>query len=120
MTLKINWGKLTRVSFKNRKNMDLHNFLEKAKDPKVDKYRLEKYWHSLNSKRLVMENLDQVEREFIYDIIKEYREKWLSHNYPSTVDLRQAYNKIYNRREELQLEYEDLDDIKKVIYSFKK
>jgi len=118
--MKINWGKLTTVSLKIYKNMALHDFLEKAKDPKVDKYELDHYWRVLNSRRHTLENLDESDRDLIYDIIKKYRDDWLNNHYPSPVDLRRAYARIYDRREELNLECEDLDDIKEVIYSFKK
>ncbi len=100
--------------------MPLRDFLKKAKDPKVDKYELESYWRDLNSKRYALENLDKEDRELIYEIIKDYREAWLSHRYPSSVDLRRAYNRIYSRRQELNLDRDDLDDVKDVIYSFKK
>jgi hypothetical protein len=122
--MKINWGKLKELRLLTwpviKKNMPLHDFLEKAKDSKINKYELDRHWRELNSKRYALENLDQSDRELIYEIIKEYREDWLSHRYPASVDLRRAYNRIYSQRKELKLDRDDLDDIKQVIYSFKK
>jgi hypothetical protein len=100
--------------------MSLRDFLQKAKDPKVDKYELERYWRDLNSERYALENLDKEDRELIYEIIKDYREAWLKHRHSSSVDLRRAYNRIYSRRQELNLDRDDLDVIKDVLYSFKK
>lgn len=99
--------------------MALQDFLNKAKDRKITSTQLDRYWRDLMSRPLAKDNLDAGERDFVYEIIKKYRKRYLNNERSSASDLERAYYQIYEKRHELKLEKNDLQDIKEVIYSFK-
>ncbi len=99
--------------------MSLQDFLIKAKDRKITSSQLDRYWRDFTSRPLRNDNLDKDEREFVYEIIKKYRERYIKHERSSASDLERAYYRIYEKRRDLNLELNDLEDIKEVIYSFK-
>ena len=70
-------------------------------------------------RNLKYDNLDESEKNLLLEIILKYRRKLLKGEKQSLVDLERDYYRIWEKRYALGLEYNDLQMIKELIYSFK-
>lgn len=98
--------------------MDLKNITKDLKD-KTD-YRIDQRFDELMRKNPNYKNLDEANRKLIMDLIKKYKHKILEHSYPSGLTIREDLYHLYQNRIKMGLTYNDLDQIKELLESFKK
>ncbi len=99
--------------------MDLKDFLEKVRDRSLSESLLSRYYREMMYRNLKYDNLDESEKNLLLEIILKYRRKLLKGEKQSLVDLERDYYRIWEKRHALGLEYNDLQMIKELIYSFK-
>lgn len=99
--------------------MDLKDFLEKVRDRSLSESLLSRYYREMMYRNLKYDNLDESEKNLLLEIILKYRRKLLKGEKQSLVDLERDYYRIWEKRYALGLEYNDLQMIKELIYSFK-
>lgn len=98
--------------------MDLKGVTKDLKD-QTD-YRLEQRFDELMRRNPRYSNLDSSNRRLITDLIKKYKRKLLDHAYPSRLTIHEDMYHLYQNRIKLGLTYNDLDQIKELLESFKK
>lgn len=98
--------------------MDLKSVTDDLKDQ--TNYRLDQRFDKLMRTNPRYKNLDGENRELIMDLIKKYKHKIAEHVNPSSLTIRQDLYHLYQNRIKLGLTYNDLDQIKELLESFKK
>jgi len=98
--------------------MDLKSVASNLKD-QTD-YRLEQRFEELMRRNPRYQNLDSANRQLIMELIKKYKKKLLDHSYPSRLTVREDMYHLYQNRIKLGLTYNDLDQIKELLESFKR
>ncbi len=83
-------------------------------------YRLDQRFDKLMRTNPRYKNLDAENRELIMDLIQKYKKKIREHAYPSSLTIRHDLYHLYQNRIKLGLTYNDLDQIKELLESFKK
>lgn len=99
--------------------MTFQEFLGKAHDSSVDKYRLGRYFRETMHHNLAYDNLNDSEKDFVLDIIMKHRTKLFAHEHLAEVDIEHEYYRIWEKRHDLHLEENDLKNIKDILHSFK-
>ncbi len=99
--------------------MTLQDFLAKAHDRDVETEKLKKIFKEMMYRNFTYEHLDESEKAFVLDIILRHRAKLFNGEASSGSDLEKEYYRIWERRQELKLEEDDLEDIKEILQSFK-
>lgn len=97
--------------------MDLKDVAKDLGDQ--NSYRLDQRFDELMRKNPRYRNLDGENRELIFDLIKKYREKIRKGIKPSGYSVRQDMYGLYRKRLKLNLTYNDLDQIRDLLESFK-
>jgi len=98
--------------------MDLQSVTKNLKDQ--TNYRIDQRFDELMRRNPRYKNLDEDNRELIMDLIKKYKKKILEHANPSSLTIRQDLYHLYQNRIKMGLTYNDLDQIKDLLESFKK
>ncbi len=98
--------------------MDLKDITEDLKGQ--NDYHLDQRFDRLMRTNPNYKNLNGENRELIMDLIKKYKQKLIDHAYPSSLTIRHDLHHLYENRLKLGLTYNDLDQIKELLESFKK
>jgi hypothetical protein len=98
--------------------MDLQSVTKNLKDQ--TNYRIDQRFDELMRRNPRYKNLDEDNRELIMDLIKKYKRKILEHANPSSLTIREDLYHLYQNRIKMGLTYNDLDQIKDLLESFKK
>jgi len=98
--------------------MDLQSVTKDLKD-QTD-YRIDQRFDELMRRNPRYKNLDEDNRKLIMDLIKKYKKKILEHANPSSLTIREDLYHLYQNRIKMGLTYNDLDQIKELLESFKK
>lgn len=98
--------------------MDLQSITDDLKD--TTDYRLDQRFDKLMRTNPRYKNLDGENRELIMDLIEKYKRKMREHAAPSSLTIRHDLYHLYQNRIKLGLTYNDLDQIKELLESFKK
>jgi len=98
--------------------MDLQSVTKNLKD-QTD-YRIDQRFDELMRRNPRYKNLDEDNRKLIMDLIKKYKKKILEHANPSSLTIREDLYHLYQNRIKMGLTYNDLDQIKELLESFKK
>lgn len=97
--------------------MDLKSITTNLRD-QTD-YRLGQRFEELMHRNPSYKNLDDGNREIIFDLIKKYQEKIRHGIKPSGYTVRQDMYHLYQDRNKLGLTRRDLDQIRDLLESFK-
>ncbi len=98
--------------------MDLQSVTKNLKD-QTD-YRIDQRFDELMRRNPRYKNLDADNQKLIMDLIKKYKKKILEHANPSSLTIREDLYHLYQNRIKMGLTYNDLDQIKELLESFKK
>lgn len=98
--------------------MNLQSITDDLKD--TTDYRLDQRFDKLMRTNPRYKNLDGENRELIMDLIQKYKKKINEHAAPSSLTIRHDLYNLYQKRIKLGLTYNDLDQIKELLESFKK
>lgn len=83
-------------------------------------YRIDQRFDELMRRNPNYKNLNEADRKLIMDLIKKYKKKILEHANPSSLTIREDLYRLYQNRVKMGLSYNDLDQIKELLESFKK
>jgi len=83
-------------------------------------YRLDQRFDEMLRKNPGYKNLNSTNRELVQDIIEEFRDKIRQGIKPSYTTIKQRKYHLYSNRLKLGLTYHDLEQIDKLLDSFKK
>ncbi len=97
--------------------MDLKDVAKDINDQ--TSYRLDQRFDELMRKNPRYRNLDGENRELIFGLIKKYRDKLKKGIRPSGFSVRKDMYGLYRKRLKLNLTYNDLDQIRDLLQSFK-
>lgn len=104
-----------------RDNFNYMDLKGVAKDLKNQTdYRIDQRFDELMRRNPNYKNLNDANWKLIMDLIKKYKHKLLEHSYPSSLTIRKDLYHLYQNRVKMGLTYNDLDQIKELLESFKK
>ena len=98
--------------------MDLEDLLKDAKD--IPLYKFERKLNKLVRDNYRYKNLSKDNREIIMDFVKKYKDRIRHQGGVSAYAIRKEARRLYQKRNELDLSRNDLDDIKDIMNNFKK
>ncbi len=96
--------------------MSLSNIAQEAKD--MTDYRLDQKLDEFFRRNPSSKNLRE-QQELIFDLIKKYKDKRRRGIKTSGLTIRHDLHKLYEKRLELGLSRNDLDDLRELLESFK-
>jgi len=99
--------------------MTLEDFLAKAHDRETSRERLIRAFKEFMYHNHTYDNLNSANRDFVLDIILKHRDKFMSGERSSSVDIDREYYDIFEHRKDLGLLDNDLKNIKEILNSFK-
>lgn len=97
--------------------MDLKSIFKDAK--KQTDYRLDQRFDELMRKNPRYQNLDEENRRLILDLVRKYKEKLRHGIKPSRLTVKEDMYHLYQNRLKFGLTYNDLDQIRDLLTSFK-
>ncbi|MEI6528903.1 MAG: hypothetical protein WCN88_00665 [Candidatus Falkowbacteria bacterium] len=98
--------------------MDLNSITDNLSE--TTDYRLDQRFDKLMRTNPRYKNLDAENRKLIMDLIDKYKKKIREHADPSSLTIRHDLYHLYQNRIKLGLTFNDLDQIKELLESFKK
>ena len=99
--------------------MTLEDFLEKAHDRNINRERLIRAFKEFMYHNHAYDNLNSANRDFVLDIILKHRDKLMSGEHSSSIDIDHEYYNIFEHRQSLGLLDNDLKNVKEILNSFK-
>lgn len=97
--------------------MDLTGVAKGLADQTI--YRLEQRFQKMLRTNPRYKNLDEANRGLILDLLKKYQEKLRDGITPSRFTVREDMYRLYQNRLKLKLTYQDLEQIRTLLESFK-
>lgn len=97
--------------------MDLKSIFKDAK--KQTNYRLDQRFDELMRKNPRYQNLDEENRRLILDLVGKYKEKLRHGIKPSRLTVKEDMYRLYQNRLKFGLTYNDLNQIRDLLTSFK-